>query len=259
MKISFIGAGNMVWQLAKILTEKNHEIELIYSRNVENSEILCNEIKQGKAVSKLDFSNSQSDLFLLCVPDQAFEAVLNKLELPKNSMLAHTSGSHSIQPMKEAKLENVDLGVFYPFQTMSKTKSVDFTKIPICLEAEDEPTYQKLQTLAESISLKVYSVDSATRKRLHLSAVFACNFTNHLLAISNQLLQEDGLEIGLLKHLVEETIEKAFSISPKNAQTGPAIRRDENIISAHLEMLEGKEDLQEIYKLLTKSIQGISK
>ncbi len=258
MKISLIGAGNMAWQLAKVLTEKNYEIELIYSRTLENAEILCGEIKQGKPVSKLDFSNSQSDLFLLCVPDQAFDTVLNEVELPKNSILAHTSGSHSIQTLKKAKFENVDFGVFYPFQTMSKTKLVDFAKIPICLETDDEPTYQKLQQLAESLSPKVHQVDSATRKKLHLSAVFACNFTNHLLAISNQLLEEDGLEIGLLKHLVEETIEKAFSMSPKEAQTGPAIRRDKNIISTHLEMLDGKEDLQEIYRLLTKNIQGIS-
>jgi predicted short-subunit dehydrogenase-like oxidoreductase (DUF2520 family) len=125
------------------------------------------------------------------------------------------------------------------------------------LEATTQLTYKKLQQLAESLSPKVYQVDSATRKKLHLSAVFACNFTNHLLAVSNQLLQENGLEIGLLKHLVEETIEKAFSMPPKEAQTGPAIRRDDNIIATHLEMLEGKGDLQEIYQLLTKNIQGI--
>jgi predicted short-subunit dehydrogenase-like oxidoreductase (DUF2520 family) len=259
MKISLIGAGNMAWQLAKVLTEKNHEIDLIYSRNVENAVLLCEEIKQGKPVSKLDFSNSQSDLFLLCIPDQAFEAVLSELKLPKNSILTHTSGSHSIQLLKKGKFENVDFGVFYPFQTMSKTKLVDFAKVPICLEATTQLTYEKLQELAESLSPKVHQVDSATRKKLHLSAVFACNFTNHLLAVSNQLLQEDGLEIGLLKHLVEETIEKAFSMPPKDAQTGPAIRRDENIISTHLEMLEGKEELQEIYSLLTKSIQGMRK
>jgi predicted short-subunit dehydrogenase-like oxidoreductase (DUF2520 family) len=145
--------------------------------------------------------------------------------------------------------------VFYPLQTFSKSKPVDFQTVPVLLESEDEQTLHALQSVAASISREVHLVSSNKRKQLHLAAVFACNFTNHLLGISREILQQAALPPTLLQPLIQETIAKAAQQPPFQVQTGPAIRHDQNVIEEHLHMLQDYPTYQQLYQQLTNSIQ----
>lgn len=277
MKVIFIGAGNVAWHLAILFSNSKIEdlqITHIWSRNKENAEELKQKINSSIEVSyslnQLDFSKTDADLAILAIADGAFESVLSKLILPKGCILAHTSGS---QPMEILKLANQNIvgekiekvGVFYPLQTFSKAKEVDFASIPFCIEANDKENNkeieEKLTNLAKQFSKKVFQVSSKDRSILHVAAVFACNFSNYLWTISEQILEEKNLPFDMLKPLLDETLKKALEINPSNAQTGPAIRNDEKVIEKHLEMIEEMDlsdsnpHFSQIYKLMTESIQ----
>lgn len=281
MKTIFIGAGNVAWHLAILFSNSKIEdlqITHIWSRSKHNAEELKQKINSSIEVSyslnQLDFSKTDADLAILSIADGAFESVLSKLILPKGCILAHTSGS---QPMEILKLANQNIvgekiekiGVFYPLQTFSKAKEVDFSSIPFCIEANDKENdkannkeiEEKLTNLAKQFSKKVFQVSSKDRSILHVAAVFACNFSNYLWTISEQILEEKNLPFDMLKPLLDETLKKALEINPSNAQTGPAIRNDEKVIEKHLEMIEEMDlsdsnpHFSQIYKLMTESIQ----
>ncbi len=272
MKTIFIGAGNVALHLAFLFSKKQDlKITHIWSRNRENAEILKQKLNDKNieiyhSVEQLDFSKTDADLAILSIADGAFEPVLSKLILPKNCILVHTSGA---QPMEMLKLANQNvlgekiekIGVFYPLQTFSKAKEVDFASIPFCIEANEKEIEEKLTSLAKQFSEKVFQVSSKDRSILHVAAVFACNFSNYLWTISEQILKEKNLPFDMLKPLLEETLQKALEINPSNAQTGPAIRKDEKIIEKHLEMIEemnlsdSNPHFTQIYKLMTESIQ----
>lgn len=146
-------------------------------------------------------------------------------------------------------------GVFYPLQTFSKSKPVDLTHTPLLIEAEEEEALQQLTQLAHTLSTQVHSVSSDARKQLHLAAVFACNFTNHLLGISRQLLEEAHLPQTLLQPLISETFTKASQQPPFTVQTGPAIRGDQNVMQEHLRLLQQHPRYQTLYQQLSDSIQ----
>ncbi len=288
MKTIFIGAGNVAWHLASLFstnsTKNNLQITHIWSRTKENAESLKQKLTEIDKLNKnievfhslnqLDFSKTDADLAILSIADNAFESVLSKLILPKNCILVHTSGS---QPMEILNLasQNVlgqkieKIGVFYPLQTFSKAKEVDFSSIPFCIEANDKKNEkeveEKLTNLAKQFSNKVFQVSSQDRRVLHVAAVFACNFSNHLWTISEQILKQKNLPFDMLKPLLEETLQKALEINPSNAQTGPAIRNDKKVIKKHLDMLkkmntetnlsDSNPHFTQIYKLMTDSIQ----
>ncbi|MCH7535524.1 MAG: DUF2520 domain-containing protein [Bacteroidetes bacterium] len=146
-------------------------------------------------------------------------------------------------------------GIFYPLQTFSKGKPADFTTVPICIEGSDKDTSSQLKLLAGSLSGNVREISFEKRKMLHLSAVFVCNFTNHMYTIASDLLEKEGLSFDLILPLIKETTAKLNHVSPTEGQTGPAIRNDQEVIEEHLGALEENEDYQNIYKLLTESIQ----
>ncbi len=267
MNIIFIGAGNVAWHLASLFSNSKTEdlqITHIWSRNKENAELLKNklnnnDLKIHSSITQLDFSKTDADLAILAIADGAFESILSKLILPKNCILAHTSGS---QPMEILKLANQNfiknIGVFYPLQTFSKAKEVDFNDIPFCIESNEKEIEEKLTNLAKQFSQKVFQVSSKDRSILHVAAVFACNFSNYLWTISEQILKEKNLPFDMLKPLLGETLKKALEINPSNAQTGPAIRNDEKVITKHLEMIKEMnldDNFGQIYKLMTESIQ----
>ncbi|WP_375560783.1 Rossmann-like and DUF2520 domain-containing protein [Bernardetia sp. OM2101] len=276
MKTIFIGAGNVAWHLAVLFSKKKDlQITHIWSRTKHNAETLKQKIDRENnqnieihySINQLDFSKTDADLAILSIADGAFESVLSKLILPKNCILAHTSGSQSMEMLKLAnqnvlgeKIEKI--GVFYPLQTFSKAKEVDFSSIPFCIEANDKANEkeieEKLTNLAKQFSQKVFQVSSKDRSILHVAAVFACNFSNYLWTISEQILKEKNLPFDMLKPLLEETLQKALEINPSNAQTGPAIRKDEKVIEKHLQMIEEmnlNSGFSQIYKLMTESIQ----
>ena len=247
--ISIIGSGNLATQLAIALKKANHNIVEIYSRDIKNAKTLSLKVDANftSEISKLQ----DVDIFIIAVSDIAISSVLNKLET--NNIVAHVSGSTSID-IFENKFEN--FGVFYPYQTFTKNRNISFEYIPICIESSNNDSTKKLKSLAESISNNIQIVNSEKRKILHLSAVFSCNFTNHILSLSKDILEQENIDFEISKELVIETINKAFRLSPNDAQTGPAKRNDTNIIDNHLELLSYSPKMQDIYSILTKNIQN---
>jgi predicted short-subunit dehydrogenase-like oxidoreductase (DUF2520 family) len=254
--LSIIGAGNVAWHLAQNLEDKNYTIAEVYSRNINNATLLCQKLSSAKATDKLNFSKSKAKIFILSIADAAFEAVLEQIKLPNAAILIHTSGSQSLEVLEKAASQ---IAVFYPLQTFSKTKKVDFAEIPFCLEADSEQTLTSVHELAKDLSDKIYHLTSEQRSKIHVAAVFACNFSNHVLAIADDILTKNKLDFEILKPLLRETLEKALSIPPKEAQTGPAKRGDSNTIKKHLNFLENEASYQEIYQLITKSIKAFER
>jgi predicted short-subunit dehydrogenase-like oxidoreductase (DUF2520 family) len=213
----------------------------------------------AKAQNDFDFAKSEAQLFFLCVTDDAMAEVVKQLILPEGSILIHTSGSKSLHELNELLLVYQDIelktGVFYPLQTFSKAFHVNFSEIPICIEAEDEAVEKVLITLGQDISDITYAVSSEERRVLHVAAVFACNFTNHLWGVAQEIVEQNDLEFELLKPLIYETFKKAMA--SKNifeAQTGPAARGDQKIINQHLLFLKQQPDYQHVYRALSEGI-----
>ncbi len=262
-KISFVGAGNVAWHLAQALETAGHHIREVFSQNINNAELLCTHLYEAKAKENLDFSESDAQILLIAVGDDALESVLSKLIVPNFMIVAHTSGTKPLAIFKENTTNTVsNYGVFYPLQTFSKQKLVDFSEIPFCIEANDALILDILQNIAKTLSKNVLPISSKERQILHVAAVFACNFVNHLLAVSKNILDTNDLEFKMLVPLIKETIHKALLESPENVQTGPAKRKDFKTIEKHLQFLSKENDTsnnfnnmhKEIYKMLTESI-----
>lgn len=249
--ISIIGSGNVAWHLAPELENAGHRIVEVYSRNLQNAKKIQNRLYHAELIKSLDFSNSQSEIFILCISDDAIEEVAQEIVLPDDATLIHTSGSQAINILDYAATENI--GVFYPLQTFTKGKRITFEDIPILIESKNSYTAKVLKKLGKSISKKVKEVSSKDRIAIHVAAVFACNFTNHLFASAENILRDRGFEFELLRPLIAETINKGLDLGPKNAQTGPAARGDLKILDKHIAFLDGNEN-QELYRLITEKI-----
>jgi len=245
ISITIIGSGNVAQHLIKAIAHAT-DLELIQvvARNTT-------ELVPLVAIEKIstDFSHLlPADLYLLAISDDAIASVSDALQL-KDKLVAHTSGSVPITALNA----NNRNAVFYPLQTFTKNKEVNFKKIPICLESQYPEDLILLQKVAQHLSDEVFEINSNQRKSLHVAAVFVCNFVNHLYQIGNAICEENQVPFDILKPLILETASKIEHLSPSEAQTGPAKRKDTLTINSHLSFL--KEDYQkEIYKILTKSI-----
>ncbi len=248
--ITMIGAGNVAWQLSQGLAKAGHRIGAVYSRTAANASALAALFPDCSIASHTDFRQSDSSVFIVAVSDQALPGLMDSVLLPENAVIAHTSGSVSLEVLKRFP----NAGVFYPLQTFTKQKETDLSEVPFGIEASGQETYEVLETLASSLSRNVRALSSAQRKIIHIAAVFACNFTNHLFSVSEEILKKENMEFELLKPLVRETIEKAFAIGPVSAQTGPAVRGDEKIIQQHLAYLKDEPELHTLYELLSDRI-----
>ncbi|MEG2946443.1 MAG: DUF2520 domain-containing protein [Bacteroidales bacterium] len=247
-KIIFIGAGNLATNLATAMQQKGFEIVQIYSHTVASAEKLA-------ATLNCSFTNviseirTDADLYIFSVKDAALSSVLEEMQ-PNHGLWVHTAGSI---PMDTFRPFTPRYGVFYPLQTFSKVRLLDFSDIPFFIEAHNEADCRLLTEHAEKLSAKVYAADSEQRKYLHLAAVFACNFTNHMYAIAAQLTEQHGVPFDALHPLIAETASKIRNLAPSEAQTGPAVRYDRNVMNKHLDLLHD-ESLQQIYKDLSDSI-----
>jgi predicted short-subunit dehydrogenase-like oxidoreductase (DUF2520 family) len=249
MRITIIGSGNVATHLAAAFKNAGHAIVQVYSRDLQNASLLAYHVK-AEAIDNLEHINPETDLFIIAVKDDAIESIA--AELAKYSKpIVHTSGATSLQALLKY---TQNAGVFYPLQTFSKTRELNFNTVPLCIEGADEKIISTLNELAYTISQNVYRVNSEQRKTLHLAAVFACNFPNYLYHVSQQLLAEKQLSFDLLRPLILETAEKVHERLPSGVQTGPAVRNDEKTMATHLEQLQQIPDLQEIYKLLSQGI-----
>lgn len=249
IKVCIIGSGNVAQHLVVALIHAQNsgaDIALVqvYSRQKES---IANLLDASKITS--DFNTlAEADLYIIAVSDDAVAEVSSKIPF-QNKLVAHTSGTVAITALDNKNRK----AVFYPLQTFSKNKAVDFNAIPICLESENPTDYEVLEKVAKSISNKVVAINSSQRKALHVSAVFVNNFVNHLYQIGNEICAENQISFEILKPLIKETSEKIQTLSPKEAQTGPARRLDLETINTHLDFISD-ENHKKIYEILTQSI-----
>ncbi len=261
MEISFIGAGNLAWHLAPAFENAGHHINEVYSRQLQHSRQLVSNLYDARTHSELNFADSPSRFFILTIPDDALESVCSQLVLPENAVVVHTSGARSLRSLEQWMAIYSDVpvqtGVFYPLQTFTKGQTfMIFDEIPICIEADDSVIEDTLVQLGQDISDIVYLITSDERRILHVAAVFACNFTNHLLTLAHDLTTQYGLDFDLLRPLIAETFRKGLAAAnPADVQTGPARRGDLTTIETHLSYLNDQPKLSEIYQLMTESIQ----
>lgn len=250
--ISIIGSGNLAWHLAPALDNMGYSVKEVYSRNPRSAKELTSRLYQGEVKTSLDFSSSSSSIFIIAVSDDAIESIAQEIVLPDNAILVHTSGSRPLSVLGYAATPHV--GVFYPLQTFSRSQKVNFSNVPIFVESETPEAERVLMKMAKAISENVRKISSQERKALHVAAVFASNFTNHMLTISKQLMTDNQLDFAVLKPLISETLNKSLSIGPENAQTGPARRGDFEILDHHYEFLQKNETLGAIYKIISQHI-----
>ncbi len=256
MKIVLIGAGNVATHLGRGLKENGHTIVQVYSKTKESALKLATSLQCSYTTNMENVSN-EGELYISALKDSAFtELIPYIIKGREDALFVHTAGSLSMDLWKGHALR---YGVLYPMQTFSKSKSVDFGNVPFFIEANSDVDEQLLYDLASSLSGKVYRVSSEQRKSLHIAAVFACNFSNHMYAISSYLLSKSDIPFEVMLPLIDETSRKVHELSPVQAQTGPAIRYDENVINRHLSMLEADPDIRDLYEKISKSIYKFGK
>jgi predicted short-subunit dehydrogenase-like oxidoreductase (DUF2520 family) len=253
-KLAILGAGNLATRVAIELSNQGIEIIQVFSRTVASALTLskligCPYVTQPEKIT-LD-----ADIYLIAVSDSAIEELLDKINF-NDRLIAHTAGSMNMDILKKY---SSNYGVFYPLQTFTKYRSVNFCEIPICIEANSPENEQLLVELAFSISKDVRLTTSEQRKYLHLAAVFANNFTNHMYAIAEEILKQQELPFNIIEPLISETAAKVKDLTPLSAQTGPAVRNDKNVINEHLNRLDANQKLKTIYSILSENIYEFNK
>lgn len=244
MKTVIIGSGNVAYHLAKALSQGNQNVVQLYGRNSTELLKISEELNIPFSVTEL----ADADLYIISVSDSSISEVSEKI-LGEDCLVVHTSGSLPTDILKG----NYRKGVFYPLQTFSKTKELDYSKIPFFVEAENSVDLKLLKDFASALSEKVTESNYKIRKYIHLTAVFACNFVNHLYARAKEISDSQGIPFEYFLPLIEETTAKIHQMDPKSAQTGPAVRNDQRILELH-EALINNEYLK-IYKVMNESIK----
>jgi len=237
MKIVLIGRGRLATNLEHVLLSAGHEVASINSRTLEALPL-------------------EADVFVVAVKDAALAEVIRAATKGRdNQLFVHTAGS---MPMDLFAGLTTHYGVFYPMQTFSKERLVDFNDISVFLETNDAVSMERLKKLSATLTTHIYELDSEGRKHLHLAAVFACNFVNHCYALSAEVLAAKGLPFSVMLPLVDETAKKVHEIAPKDAQTGPAVRGDQNVMQMQADMLAGNPAVKQIYEALSNDIQRLT-
>lgn len=251
MKVTLIGAGNLATQLGKSLKKAGVIISQVYSRTEDSARTL-GELLETEWVTDVTQVRDEADIYIFSVKDSVLcELISEVCKSRGDKLFLHTSGS---MPMSCFEGKALRYGVFYPMQTFSKSKDVNFERIPVFIEGNSIETEDVIRSLANKLSQRVIRLSSADRKYLHLAAVWACNFTNYCYTVASDILSEHDIPFDVMLPLINETTEKIQNICPKAAQTGPAVRGDKNVMSQQLELMSDREDLQELYKMLSKGI-----
>jgi predicted short-subunit dehydrogenase-like oxidoreductase (DUF2520 family) len=258
LRIGFFGAGRVAAALAPALAAAGHQVAFLASRTPGSAAALASSLPQPCPALALPLTQPlpPADLYLLAVPDAAVPEVLAAIAWPAGALVAHVAGALPLAVFAAAP--QVRGGVLYPLQTFSPGRAIDWPAVPLFVEAADAHAEAAILALARSLSQHVALLDSAQRLRLHLGAVFASNFTNHVLGIAHQLLAEAGLDFGLLAPLVRETVDKALAAQPGPfaVQTGPAARHDAPTLAAHTAALANHPAWQTLYTQLSQRIQA---
>lgn len=257
-RIVFIGAGNLATRLSIELTDKGSKVIQVYSRTKASAIELAQKLS-AEFTTNTDEIIPEADIYIVALKDSVVDEVLSKINF-QNNMVIHCSGS---LPMEVLKPYSENIGVLYPLQTFSKNQEIDFKNIPVFIEGNSQEVLEKLLFLANKLSSKVAPLNSSKRLYLHIAAVFASNFVNHFYTIASEVLQSQGLSFDLVHPLIEETTLKVLRMSPRDAQTGPAVRYDHNVIEKHVDALQSLPGFQKLYEEVSGNIhnfyQNISK
>lgn len=255
MRISFIGSGNVANHLSKEFHKKGHEIVSIFSTNDTTGKKLAAATK-AKFINHPKDLDTSSDVLILAVPDDQIQKVakmLAKIFQRTSTIICHTSGTTDLKQISKFYDNS---GIFYPLQSFSVLKEVDFSEIPICINANNEHVFGILKTLGATISEHVQALGDADRKILHVSAVFANNYSNYMYVIAEQICKDHQLNFALLRPLIKMTAEKVMHNAAEQMQTGPAKRKDVKVISEHLKFLKDYPEYHSIYKLISTTIKN---
>ncbi|HIY76632.1 MAG TPA: DUF2520 domain-containing protein [Candidatus Sphingobacterium stercorigallinarum] len=251
MSIVMIGSGNLATQLAIALQNSGHQITQVWSRQLAHAEDLARRLST-EATDHWENLDKNADVYVLAVSDQAITEVAQGLMLNHpDALILHCSGATSMDVLSRFK----NFGVLYPVQTFSKHIPIDFAQIPIGIEGNRPEAYAALASIANALSGRVFDCDSAQRLALHVSAVFANNFTNALLLTAADILAQHQLPFDILTPIIEETVEKAVTHHPIKVQTGPAVRDDQVTLEKHLNFLSMNPEWQLIYQKISDLIK----
>lgn len=255
MDITLIGAGNLATNLGKALLKAGHNIVQVYSRT-EKSAVTLARILGAEPVTCIPDVGDVASIYIIAVKDSALASLLPSLCMNKeDKIFLHTAGSIDIGVF-DGMARNY--GVFYPMQTFSKEREVDFRVIPCFIEGNNDAVLSVAMDLAHTVSDHVYGLSSEGRRVLHLAAVFASNFVNHCFSVSSELLSGCGIPFSVMYPLIDEVVKKSRIMAPTDAQTGPAVRYDVNVINRQAEMLASEPLLRNIYENMSRSIHEMS-
>ena len=243
--IILVGSGNVATHLGIALQNCNYKIVQVYSRSIENAKKLAQKLNTNFTNDLTQLKTA--DLIIVSVNDDAISTVLSKL---KNTAIVHTSGSIGIDVFEP---NFSDFGVFYPLQTFNKDIELTISEIPFCIEGSSKAFEKELIEIAKNLSSNVITMNSEQRKQLHIAAVFACNFSNQMFSIADDLLTEKDIDFKILLPLIKQTIAKLNTNKPKAVQTGPAKRKDIKIIQEHINLIQ-QEDIKELYQEISNNI-----
>jgi len=255
LNIILIGAGNVGFHLGKKLFEEGLNIQQVYSRKKAKAKRLAKHIN-ASSINILDEISTKGDLYILAIPDRVIGNIAAELskKIPSTKLVVHTSGA---TPSTVLKPFFKNYGIFYPLQTFSIGKEVDFQNIPICVDSNLKKHRILLEKLGRTIANNVYLINDKERAILHVAAVFVNNFSNNLFTIGEKITEKENLPFDILKPLIQETVKKIIDHSPSDMQTGPAKRGDKNTIDRHLKYLnKNAPEFSEIYKMMTQSINS---
>ncbi len=249
MRVVILGSGNVAAHLSRALHKAGVSIAQIYSRNLTSAQLLANEVNAAFC-NITDSIIPNADVYIYAIKDDAISHLIDKVT-NKKGIHIHVSGSTNISIFDNKKQH---YGVIYPLQTLSKNKTIDFCTVPLFVEANSEASMKVIWEMSNKISGNVRKIDSKQRQSLHVAAVFACNFNNFLCNIAHDILENNNLEFELLQPLIAETAAKLQTMLPYEAQTGPAVRFDKQIIDKHIDFLSNNEDEQNLYATLSRMI-----
>lgn len=244
-----IGSGNVAWHLINAFSKKGIHVVQILAQNKKTARNLSKSFSIPYIINPA-LLIKDAGIYLMAVQDDRIGDVAPVLGL-KDQLLVHTSGFSSIDILAGA---SSNTGVLWPLQTLTAGKNIEYDQIPFFVEGNTNENSVQLTRFAGLISERVMVTDSPTRQKIHLAAVIASNLTNQLYSISASILERQEIPFDVLAPLILETAVKAGQQHPLQSQTGPAVRKDLQVIARHLDLLRDDPAFQDIYRLITENI-----